>query len=337
MESKHGMNTKSSALPSAPATCFTCTRLNSTTFLIIEADNYGEWPFIYAKIYTTPPLLVLSDVGCGTMSCATSVAQTSLRQYLESYPTPSNHGQPLNAQKAPYLIICTHCHYDHIGGIEQFTDDASTAILASFDGKEFVENDLPTHSLCRFLNIPTPQYTITQWAHDRESLHHPAHQKKLLGLQILSTPGHTPDELAWYDEQERWLFVGDTFYERFNADLKAEIPIIFPTEGNWVEVIASLEKMLDFVRGKNAECEKNRVKIGCGHITSEVDGEEILLAVGEFFWNVVYGKVPVTETKEIRGELVDLWKEKGHPRFSVRGPRRLVDEARKHFRVNSGS
>ncbi len=335
MVSKHEMNTRSSAPRPAPQTCFTCKRLNPSTFLIIEADKYGELPFIYAKIYTSPPLLVLSDVGCGTTSCATSVAQTSLRQYLESYPTPSNDGQPLNAQKAPYLIICTHCHYDHIGGIEQFTVDPSTSIVASFDGKDFVENDLPTHSLCRFLGIPTPQYMVSHWAHDRESLHHPADADEPLRLQILSTPGHTPDELAWYDGQERWLFVGDTFYERFNADLKAEIPIIFPKEGNWVEVMASLEKMLDFVRHRNAEPGKDRVRIGCGHITSDVDGEEILLAVKGFFWDVVHGKVPVTETKEMRGEPVDLWKENGHPRFSVRAPRRLVDEARRHFKVGS--
>lgn len=337
MESGPDINTKNSAVLSAPQTCFTCTRLNPSTFLIIEADNYGELPFIYAKIYASPPLVVLSDVGCGTTSCAASTAQTSLRQYLESYPTPSNNGQPLNAQKAPYLIICTHCHYDHIGGIEQFTDEASTSIVASLDGKDFVENDLPTHSLCRFLDIPTPKYTISHWAEDGGRLQHPAHSDEPLGLQILSTPGHTPDELAWYDEQERWLFVGDTFYERFNHDLRAEIPIIFPTEGNWVEVLASLEKLLDFVRGKNEESGKDKVKIGCGHITSDVEAEEILLAVKEFFWDVIRGKVPVTETKEMRGELVDLWKEKGRPRFSVRAPRRLVDDARRHFMVGFDS
>lgn len=335
MGSKHEMNTNSSAPPSAPETCFTCRRLNPSTFIIIEADNYGELPFIYAKIYTSPPLLVLSDVGCGTTSCEASRAQTSLRQYLESSPTPSNDDQPLNAQKAPYLIICTHCHYDHIGGIEQFTDDRSTSILASFDGKDFVENDLPTHSLCRFLDIPTPKYTVSHWAHDRDNLHHPAHPEAPIRLRILSTPGHTPDELAWYDEQERWLFVGDTFYERFNHDLKAEIPIIFPAEGNWLEVMASLEKMLEFVRNENAETGKDRVRIGCGHITSDVDGEEILLAVRNFFWDVVQRKVPVIETEEMRGEPVDLWKEKGNPRFSVPGPRRLVDKARRHFKVES--
>ncbi|MCJ1362415.1 hypothetical protein MMC16_001518 [Acarospora aff. strigata] len=329
------MDTDSSLSSAQRPTCFTCSQLNPTTFRIVEADNYGEFPFIYVKIYTSPPLLVVSDVGCGTTSCPATVGRTSLRQYLESYPIPSNNGQPLNPQRAPYLIICTHCHYDHIGGIEHFTDGPSTSVLALFDGKAFVENDLPTHSLCQFLDIPTPQYRVNLWAHDHEKIGHPTHPDVQLGLQVLSTPGHTPDELAWYDEQERWLFVGDTFYERVNDDLKAEIPIIFPKVGNWVDVMASLEKLLDFVRIKNAESGKERVRIGCGHITCDADGEEILLAVQKLFWDIIAGKVPVTEAKEVRGEAVDLWKEDGRPRFSVRGPTRLVEDARKHFKIDS--
>jgi len=335
MDSRDELDANSSPASSLPPTCFTCTRLNPTTFLIVEADDYGELPFIYAKIYTSPPLLVLSDVGCGTTSCPATVEHTSLRQFLESYPISSNDNQPLNSHKAPYLIICTHCHYDHIGGIEQFTDDSSTSILASVHGKSFVEDDLATHSLCRFLDITTPRYTVTHWAHDLEALHRPSHPKVPLGLLVLSTPGHTPDELAWYDVQERWLFVGDTFYERVNEGLKAEIPIIFPTEGKWAELMASLDKLLEFVRAKNTESGKERVKIACGHITSNVDGEEILVAVQKLFWDIIWGKLPVNETKTIRGELVDLWKDDGQPRFSVRGPRKLVDDARRHFKVGS--
>ncbi|KAI9877340.1 MAG: hypothetical protein M1830_000568 [Pleopsidium flavum] len=335
MDSRDGLDANSTLASSLPPTCFTCTRLNPTTFLIVEADNYGELPFIYVKIYTSPPLVVVSDVGCGTTSCPATVEQTSLRQFLEGHPISSNDNQPLNSHKAPYLIICTHCHYDHIGGIGQFTDESSTSILACVQGKSFVENDLPTHSLCRFLDLSTPRYTVTHWAHDQEALHHPSYPKVPLGLLVLSTPGHSPDELAWYDEQERWLFVGDTFYERINEDLKAEIPIIFPLEGDWVDVTTTLDKLLGFVRTKNADSGKERVKIACGHITSNVDGEEILVAVQDLFWNIVMAKVPVKETKTMRGELVDLWKEDGQPRFSVRGPRRLVEEARRHFKLSS--
>lgn len=151
-------------------------------------------------------------------------------------------------------------------------------------------------------------------------------------MLIFSTPGHTPDELAWYDETERWLYVGDTFYERLNKDLKAEIPIIFPSEGDWVDVMTTLETLLAFVRVKNVEQHEKRVKIACGHITSDADGEELLAAVQRLFWDILRGNVPVKETKMMRDEPVDLWMEDGHPRFSVRGPRRLVEEARKYFK-----
>lgn len=43
---------------------FSCSRLNSSTFVIREDDAYGEHPFIYAKIHPQVPIIVLSDTGC---------------------------------------------------------------------------------------------------------------------------------------------------------------------------------------------------------------------------------------------------------------------------------
>lgn len=97
-----------------PSTCFTCTRLNSSTFRIVEADKYGEFPFIYAKVYESA--IVLIDTGCGGASRDPGVELTSLRDFIETYPVEENDGKPLNVEgKKSYVVICTHCHYDHIG------------------------------------------------------------------------------------------------------------------------------------------------------------------------------------------------------------------------------
>lgn len=102
------------AQPKQPSTCFSCTRLNPTTFLIVEDDQWGEMPFIYAKVF--PSVIVLVDTGCGGAARDPSVQLTSLREFIETYPVADNGGIPLNPDgRKEYAVVCTHCHYDHIG------------------------------------------------------------------------------------------------------------------------------------------------------------------------------------------------------------------------------
>lgn len=106
------------ANPASISSCFTCTRLNNTTFLIIEDDKWSEEPFIYAKIYEK--FLVLFDTGCGGASKDESAVLTSLREFIETVPLPENNNQPLNpvgegGERKNYVVLCTHCHFDHIG------------------------------------------------------------------------------------------------------------------------------------------------------------------------------------------------------------------------------
>jgi glyoxylase-like metal-dependent hydrolase (beta-lactamase superfamily II) len=93
-------------------------RLNTSTFLIIEDDGLDEQLHIYVKIYYD--LILLCDTGCNMPRRHTAIS--SLRMYLEEMPVPSNGNYPLNpwndylSMAKPYMIICTHCHYDHILG-----------------------------------------------------------------------------------------------------------------------------------------------------------------------------------------------------------------------------
>lgn len=308
---------------------FKCSRVNDTTFVIVESDKYKEWPFIYAKIYNEPPLVVLSDTGCGG-SAQVEKSSTDLKSFIETIPVASNGGKPLNPldntgkPSRKYFIICTHCHYDHILGLNAFRD-TSAAILASSYDRSFVEDNLAEHSLCKSLGVPVPEYTVSHWANDCEEV---TFEGQSLRLEILHTPGHTPDELAWYDETERHLYVGDSFYERVAHDKTYEQAILFPKEGSIIQYMQTLYKLLTFVKEKNAENGKAALKIGCGHVTSSVDAKDILWAVHRLFVDIIDGKVPIVHSEEKRGEEFVTWQEKGEPRFSVAAPKRLMTDAR---------
>ena len=318
------------------ATVFSCKRLNSSTYLIVENDRYEEHPFIYAKVVQKPALLLLSDTGCGGGEpSAPSLPRDTLRNFLETFPIVDNGKKPLNPRKPSgeptlsYLIMCTHCHYDHILGIPSF-QEVSPVILASSNEKSFIEDDLPKHSLCSDIDVPTPEYIVSYWAEDMEKI---TYNDTSIGIQVLHTPGHTPDELAWYDEAEHHLYVGDSFYERLAADKSYTQAIIFPKEGDVIVYMQSLEKLLSFVENENRLHNYSGVRVGCGHITSSVDGLEILKEVQRYFWDVIDGVIPVRESVEKRGEVHDLWQEEdGEVRFSLMGPRRLVADARRHFK-----
>lgn len=96
---------------------FTCSRLNSSTFRIVEDDIYGEAPFIYVKINLSA--IIVIDTGCGPRPATEASARNlslSLRQFIETHPVMENQDAPLNPNGIkPYNVICTHCHFDHIG------------------------------------------------------------------------------------------------------------------------------------------------------------------------------------------------------------------------------
>jgi hypothetical protein len=286
---------------------------------------------------------------------------SSLRTYLEKMPLPSNGNCPLNpwndslSMAKPYMIICTHCHYDHILGIPGFIA-SNTSFVASSHSKSFITDDLPTTSLCGSMNVRTPEYTITHWADHLSFLRHPITSSSLR-IQVLHVPGHTPDSLAWYDIEEHFLYVGDTFYERKrdpaqfrNLPTYPDLPentgdIMFPEHGDWIAYMASLHLLLSFVQhsnetlkhhadGEGIEC--HRVLVAAGHLTASADAEAMIEEVQDLFWDIIYGRLAVLESFEKRGVLFDRWL-RADDKFGVTAPRHIVHEAQNHFQKKQDS
>lgn len=245
------------------------------------------------------------------------------------------------------MILITHCHYDHLGGISQFLPDWIISIIASAAGKEFITSDLSTHGLFDLVGKPTPGFKVTKWAQSLERLTWPCiggEGRIDLGLVMVPAAGHTPDSMAWYDCEEMHLYVGDSMYEEGSDGM----PIVFPKEGNLVEYVFQMHKLQYLIRGENgraaaAAAKKleeegfvsvpRRVKLGAGHQTHSVDAEEFFERVGELWWKTLRGEVPVVRKKVFRGEEVWTWREEdGKSGVSLRAPRRLMDDARAFFK-----
>lgn len=204
------------------------------------------------------------------------------------------------------------------GGIEQF---AGAELVASAAGRAFIEHDLPAHSLCKYLDIPTPQYRITQWAGHLQPLRAGSDALRITALQV---PGHTPDSLALYDEDEATLYVGDTLYEW--------APTIFPREGDIVAWLASVRLLVRFVKEKERE-KQTQVKINCGHVTAGGPALEILEECLGFMEDVLAGKVREAKRMKVRGYEVVVFEQSGSARFVVLAPVKLIEDARRRARA----
>jgi len=120
----------------------------------------------------------------------------------------------------PVVVLNSHTHFDHIGGNSEFRD-----ILAmdtdytrnNVDGysNELVREEISEDALCGSLPAEinpatyyTPSFIVKTFIRD-------GYKIDLGGriLEVLSTPGHTPDAISLLDLDLGLLWVGDIYYE----------------------------------------------------------------------------------------------------------------------------
>lgn len=205
-------------------------------------------------------------------------------------------------------------------GLEDFASDSS--ILASSHQPTFLNpENRRRNSLCERLGLDVPEYSPILV--DHKSL--VSFNGITTGLQVLHTPGHTPDELALWDEEDHMLYVGDTVYEHS--------PIIFPLEGDITVWMASMLLLIELVESKQAvDSPVLRTRINAGHDTSMGDALDVLSQGLKFVENVVAGREPAKKVTMVDGVKV-IFCSREDRRFSLRCPEELVVRAREHMSV----
>ena len=120
----------------------------------------------------------------------------------------------------PVLVINSHTHFDHIGGNSEFNDilamdmDYTKNNSGGYSNK-LVREEVSKEALCGALphNINpatyhTPNFKVKKFIMDGYKID--------LGdriLEVISTPGHTPDAISILDSNLGLLWVGDLYYD----------------------------------------------------------------------------------------------------------------------------
>jgi len=86
------------------------------------------------------------------------------------------------------------------------------------------------------------KFTVNTWLKDGDLIYlDDKNQTKEQSLEVLITPGHTPDSIALFSYVEHRMFIGDTFYPFTAVHLDC-------IGSNLNEYIDTLKKMLNFIK-----------------------------------------------------------------------------------------
>ncbi len=105
-------------------------------------------------------------------------------------------------------ILLTHGHFDHMGAVEELSQKLHIPYYIHENGKLYLQNVKLNLSAYCMRNVVLHQAI---YFHDGEELCLKVNPK--FALRVISTPGHTPDSVAFYSDADRVAFVGDTIFK----------------------------------------------------------------------------------------------------------------------------
>jgi len=141
------------------------------------------------------------------------------------------------------LIVLTHNHFDHTGGLGFFCKITRAKVAAPKIDFTLDKNIIPYPGyVSNLLSVPGFTLIKKRWiltAKDVDVLLEGGEEFPVLGgLKVIPTPGHTSGSISLYSAKKKILFVGDAIKKRAGLHL--------PLKTNTTDVgqaIASIEKL----------------------------------------------------------------------------------------------
>ncbi len=205
--------------------------------------------------------------------------------------------------KLPVVVLNSHTHPDHVGGNHEFNDIMAMNTAYTRENAlngyrhEQVRAEVTPAAFCmaRLPHCDTARYYIkpfhvTKFIDDGHII-----DLGMRKLQVIATPGHTPDAICLYDGQAGYLWCGDSFYQgpiflfSEGTDLKAYGQSItnmakFAAESNQVlpahnlpvaDPLWVVEAATDFTEIENGQkkgtlAENNTLIFDCGNFSFQI-------------------------------------------------------------------
>lgn len=109
-------------------------------------------------------------------------------------------------------IVLTHAHPDHVGSLDALREKLPTAqLLMSVRERRLYEGDFS-------LDADEPKSKIRRGSFPRckAKVDRAVTEHDVIGsLRVISTPGHTPGQIALFDSRNAALIIGDAFSSLF--------------------------------------------------------------------------------------------------------------------------
>lgn len=173
-------------------------KIDDDVTLILESQHDPEWRCNIWHVRGRDRDLVI-DTGLGLKSLSAEVAKITER---------------------PVIGVCTHSHYDHSGGLYEFSERlghrCEADIYASPTRENIVAENFFVDSM--IYSAPYPGFEAESWVMQSAPLTRELDEGDVIdlgdrALKVLHLPGHSPGSIALWEGATGTLFSGDTIYD----------------------------------------------------------------------------------------------------------------------------